>query len=303
MSEYVLRTKNLCKSYGNKMVLTDVNMDIRKGEIYGFIGNNGAGKTTLMRIICNLASVTKGNIELFGKTGTRAGVHIGSMIEYPALYGNLTAIQNLEIQKRNIGAKGDGQIMKILKTVGLENTENKTVKSFSLGMRQRLGLALALLNDPDFLVLDEPINGLDPTGITEIREILTKLNKERNITILISSHILSELYLLASAYGIIDNGRLIKQISDAELKNECKHYIKLVTKNVPLAITTLKTFLSPDCFIVDKNNIIRIFQYTDDPNYIIRTLVTADVDIQGVSVVGQDLEEYYLSLIGGNLHD
>lgn len=303
MSEYVLRTKNLCKSYGNKMVLTDVNMDIRKGEIYGFIGNNGAGKTTLMRIICNLASVTKGSIELFGKTETRAGVHIGSMIEYPALYGNLSAIQNLEIQKRNIGAKGDGQIMKILKTVGLENTGNKTVKSFSLGMRQRLGLALALLNDPDFLVLDEPINGLDPTGITEIREILTNLNKEKNITILISSHILSELYLLASAYGIIDNGRLIKQISDAELNNECKHYIRLVTKNVPLAVTTLNTFLNPDCFKVDKNNVIKIFQYTDDPNYIIRTLVTADINIQGVSVVGQDLEEYYLSLIGGNSHD
>lgn len=303
MSEYVLRTKNLCKCYGKKMVLTDINMDIKKGEIYGFIGKNGAGKTTLMRIICSLASATEGDIELFGEAGTRAGIHIGSMIEYPALYGNLTATQNLEIQKRNIGAKGNKQIMEVLKTVGLQDTGNKIVKSFSLGMRQRLGLALALINEPDFLVIDEPINGLDPTGIMEIREILTKFNKEKNITILISSHILSELYLLATAYGIIDNGRLIKQVSGAELNNECKHYIRLIIKNVPLAVATLKTFLNPDCFIVDKNNVIRIFQYTDDPNYIIRTLVTANVNIQGVSVVGQDLEEYYLSLIGGNSHD
>lgn len=296
MSEYILRTKNLCKCYGKKMILKEINMDIKKGEIYGFIGKNGAGKTTLMRIVCSLASATKGDIEL-------SGIRIGSMIEYPALYGNLTAIQNLEIQKRNIGAKGNNQIIEVLNTVGLVDTGNKLVKSFSLGMRQRLGLALALINEPDFLILDEPINGLDPSGITEIREILTKLNKDKNITILISSHMLSELYLLATAYGIIDKGRLIKQISGEELNNECKHYLKLVTKNLPLAAETLKTFLNPDCFIVDKNNIIRIFQYTDDPNYIIRTLVTADVDIQSVSVVGQDLEEYYLSLIGGNSHD
>lgn len=305
MGEYILKTRNLCKSYGNKMVLDDITMEIKKGEIYGFIGKNGAGKTTLMKIICNLASVTKGDVELFGENKIRStsSNRIGSMIEHPALYGDLTAVQNLEIQRRNIGATNKDLIRNSLETVGLERTDNKKVKSFSLGMKQRLGLALALLNNPEFLVIDEPINGLDPTGITQIRETLIKLNKESNITILISSHILSELHLLATTYGIIDNGKLIKQISLDDLSNECRQYIKVVTKDIAAAKQIIRTSIGVKQFHVAKDNEIRIFEQTDNPNNIIRALVKADINIQGVSVVGQDLEQYYLSLIGGNVHD
>jgi len=240
VAEHILKTHGLTKNFGNKPALLEVGMEIERGAIYGFIGKNGAGKTTLMRIVCGLASATKGGVELFGKTKpselmqTRA--KIGSMIEMPSLYKNLTAVDNLEIQRRVMGIDDRECIQRALKAVDLTDTGKKKVKQFSLGMKQRLGLAIALLGDPELLILDEPINGMDPVGITEVREVLLGLVKDKGMTILISSHILTELHRLATHYGIINDGRLIKQVTAAELDAECarngqdieEYYISLV---------------------------------------------------------------------------
>jgi ABC-2 type transport system ATP-binding protein len=219
----ILRTTNLTKQYGSQLAVNSVNMSIEKGDIYGLVGQNGAGKTTLIRLITGLAFANDGELELLGATdaaGLRAArTHIGSIVEMPAFYPNLTAEQNLEYYRLQRGIPEKVCVQKALTLVGLANAGKKKFKNFSLGMKQRLGLALATLNNPDFIILDEPINGLDPTGIIEMREIIRNLN-ERGITILISSHILSELAQVATHYGFIHEGRLVRQISNAELRGE-----------------------------------------------------------------------------------
>lgn len=303
MSEFVLRTRNLCKSYSGKLAVDNVNMEIKRGQIYGFIGKNGAGKTTLMRMVCNLASSTKGEIELFGNSDplylAKARHKIGSMIENPALFPNMTAFENIETQRRLIGATGKGLIEDTLKLVGLSDTGKKKVKAFSLGMKQRVGLAVALLNSPNFLVLDEPINGMDPTGIAEIRETLKRLVSERNVTILISSHILSELNLLATNYGIINKGKLIKQISAEALKNECKQYIELVADNIPKTVSVLEEKLGIKDYKLAPNETIRVYEFDDNPSIINETMMKENISLKGISIKRQELEEYFISLIGG----
>lgn len=207
MSEYILRTDELTKTYKNYAAVNKVNLNVKKGDIYGFIGQNGAGKSTMLRLVTGLGFPDSGTLEIFGENADKrlndAQKRIGAIIENPALFLNMTAEQNLEVHRLQKGIPGKQCIADTLKLVELENTGNKKVKNFSLGMKQRLGLATALLGDPEFLILDEPTNGLDPIGIVELRELIQKLNREKGLTVLISSHILSELYQLATTYGII----------------------------------------------------------------------------------------------------
>jgi len=217
---YVLQTRKLAKEYGGKKVVDNISIEVRKGEIYGFIGENGAGKTTLMRMICGLASPSEGSITLFGSSDLVSQRHrIGCTIENPALYPAMTAMENLETQRILLGVKDKNVSAKLLDTVNLGSAGKKKAKDFSLGMKQRLMIALALLGDPEFLVLDEPINGLDPIGIRKMRDLFLALNKERGITILISSHILGELEKIATRYGIISGGKMVNEFKAEELNN------------------------------------------------------------------------------------
>ena len=220
--DYVLQTYDLTKNFRNKPAVNKVNMNVKKGEIYGFIGKNGAGKTTLIRMVAGLAKPTEGSIKLFNSNNLdEQRVKTGTLIENPAIYPNLTAKQNLYYYCRLLGIDPSATIDSTLALVGLSDTGKKKAKNFSLGMKQRLAIAIALLGDPEFLMLDEPINGLDPSGIREVRELVLRLNKERNITILISSHILGELSKIATCYGIINNGILVDEFSKEELEERC----------------------------------------------------------------------------------
>jgi ABC-2 type transport system ATP-binding protein len=239
--EYVLQTNGLTKKYKNFQALDRLTMHVPKGAIYGFVGKNGAGKTTLIRLICGLQEATSGEYSLYGidsrdKAIAKSRRRMGAVVETPSIYLDMTAEENLKQQYLILGLPSYDGMQDLLKLVGLENTGKKKAKNFSLGMRQRLGIAVALCGDPDFLVLDEPANGLDPQGIVEIRELILKLNRERQITVLISSHILDELSKLATHYGIIDGGRMVKELSAEELDNLCRKCVRMeVTDTKALA--------------------------------------------------------------------
>ncbi|MBX4267209.1 ATP-binding cassette domain-containing protein [Clostridium estertheticum] len=218
---YVLKTDNLTKKFKNQIAVNGINIRIKKGDIYGLVGKNGAGKTTLMKMIVGLSAPTSGELELFEKNELCSGrKKIGCVIEMPALYPNMTAEQNLSVQATLIGNNAQNSIAKILELVGLQEVGKKKVVHFSLGMKQRLGIGIALIGNPEFLILDEPVNGLDPIGVKEVRNLLLKLNTENGITILISSHILSELYKIANVFGIINDGSLVSEIQKKDLDNE-----------------------------------------------------------------------------------
>ena len=228
MNVTVFEAINITKKYRNTLALNQVSMSVMQGDIYGFIGENGAGKTTMIRLLTGLAEPTTGKIALFGESNKKLAKQrdrIGCIIESPSLYLDMTAYENLEVQRLQRGIPGKGCIDNALALVGLKDTGKKKAKDFSLGMRQRLALAIALLGNPEFLVLDEPINGLDPTGIIELRNLLKRLNKERGITILISSHILTELHQLANRYGILHEGKLLQEITATELDKRCKKHL------------------------------------------------------------------------------
>lgn len=219
--DYILKTYNLTKRFKNQIAVNEVNVKIKKGDIYGLVGKNGAGKTTLMKMIVGLSEPTSGKIELFEKNELSNGrKRIGCIIEMPALYPNMTAEQNLSIQATLIGNNDQNEIEEILGLVGLKEVRKKKVENFSLGMKQRLGIGIALIGNPEFLILDEPVNGLDPIGVREIRNLILKLNSECGITILISSHILSELYKIANVFGIINEGNLVSEIQKKYLDNK-----------------------------------------------------------------------------------
>lgn len=235
--EYVLKTNMLCKQYDQFHALRGVTMQIPKGAVYGFVGKNGAGKTTLLRLICGLQHPTSGDYMLYGKKNTekdfaRTRRKIGAVIESPAIYLDMSAEENLKQQYRILGCPSFDGLQDLLTLVGLGNTGKKKSRDFSLGMRQRLGIAIALAQDPDFLILDEPVNGLDPQGIIEIRELIGKLNREHQITVLISSHILDELSKLATHYGFIDNGSIIKEMSAQELHAACRKCVHIKVTNI-----------------------------------------------------------------------
>ena len=299
MQEIVLQTNNLTKKYKDFVALDNATITIHKGDIYGLIGRNGAGKTTLMKTITTLTNKTGGSFSLFGSEEelTESKRRIGCLIESPAFFDNLTAYQNLKYYSIQKGIVDEKQIDKVLKTVDLYKERNKKFKKFSLGMKQRLGIAFAILDNPDFIILDEPINGLDPIGIKEIRDTLKRLNEEEKITILISSHILSELYLIANHFCFIDKGRIIRDISKEELDLECSKCIVIRTKDVKKATVVLEKELSTTNYKVIDNTEIRLYDYLENSVKVNKTLLSNDIDIMGIYESGISLEDYFDSLI------
>lgn len=301
MKEVVLKTNNLTKQYNKNVVLDNVNITIKKGDIYGLIGRNGAGKTTLMKIITTLASPTSGTFELFNTCSENDELfdnkkRVGSLIEYPAFYPNLSAYDNLKYYTIQRGIVDKNQINKVLELVNLTGTGKKKVKTFSLGMKQRLGIALAILNSPDFVILDEPINGLDPIGISELRDTFKKLS-DNGITLLISSHILSELYLLANEFGFLENGKLIKELSKEELDLECSKCLVIKTDNSKKVSVLLEKELNTNNYKVINNEEIRVYDYTDDSDKVSDVLVNNKIKIKGFYESGISLEEYFKEII------
>lgn len=300
--EYIMTTEGLTKTYGHKDAAKDINIHIREGEVYGLIGRNGAGKTTIMRMLSGLSNPTRGSFTMFGKTGAEAlkeMKHVGVLIEHPGLYPNMSAYENLKIKTIAMGCdKKDGYIEDIINLIGLENAGNKHAGSFSLGMRQRLGIGLALIGDPKLIILDEPINGLDPQGIVEVRQMLAKLRDEKGITIMISSHILDELGKLANSYGIIHEGELIDEFTTDELHKRCGKYMLIKTDDNETAVKTLKTanFGTAE---IDKDGFIRISERLEDVKDVVKLLVSKDMIPSHVSVSDISLEDYYLSVTGG----
>lgn len=299
--EYVLTTSGLSKKYGKFNALNNLTMHIPKGAIYGLVGRNGAGKTTLIRLICGLQKPTKGHYSIYGvkdnsKDIVKARRRMGAVVETPAIYLDMTAEDNLKQQCLILGIPSDDVIPEILKLVGLENTEKKKAKNFSLGMKQRLGIAVALVGNPDFLVLDEPVNGLDPQGIIEMRELILKLNREYQITVLISSHILDELSRLATHYGFVDKGRLVKEISASELDNVCKKYVRVEVSNLNALVRILDANNLP--YEVLSGNSVNIYKKINLSKLV---LALAKENCELISSHEQDesLENYFINLIGG----
>ena len=299
MQEIVLQTNNLTKKYKDFVALDNATITIHKDDIYGLIGRNGAGKTTLMKTITTLTNKTGGSFSLFGNEEelTESKRRIGCLIESPAFFDNLTAYQNLKYYSIQKGIVDQKQIDKVLKTVDLYKERNKKFKKFSLGMMQRLGIAFAILDNPDFIILDEPINGLDPIGIKEIRDTLKKLNKEEKITILISSHILSELYLIANHFCFIDKGRIIKDVSKEELDLECSKCIVIKTKDVKKTTVVIEQELKTTNYKVIDDTEIRLYDYLDNSAKVNKTLLSNDIEIMGIYESGISLEDYFNSLI------
>ncbi|EPM7462712.1 ATP-binding cassette domain-containing protein [Enterococcus faecium] len=300
-NEKVLKATGITKKYGAAKALDKVSIEIKRGMIYGLIGENGAGKSTFMRTIMGLISIDEGSIELFGTTDLQAARRrMGQSIETPALYPELTARDNLRIQAAN-GGVSDREIEDLLKMMRLENTGKKKAKNFSLGMRQRLAIANALITNPEFLILDEPTNGMDPAGMAEMREIIQRLVKERGITVLLSSHLLDELSQIATHYGILHEGHLIKELSKEELAQESRQFIKIDTSATEQAVTVLDSLGYRDYF-VQSSRVIQLFEGIDQVAAINQALVEAKVPVDGIHLVGQKLEDYFLQLTGGNPH-
>ena len=302
--EYVLTSENLGKQYRHFKALSGLTMHVPKGSIYGFVGRNGAGKTTLIRLVCGLQEPTSGSFTLYGVKNDDRNIiksrrRMGAVVETPAIYLDMTAEENLRQQYRVLGLPSFEGIPELLQLVGLHNTGKKKAGNFSLGMKQRLGIAVALAGDPDFLILDEPTNGLDPQGIIETRELILRLNRERQITVLISSHILDELSRLATHYGIIDSGRMVKELSAEELENACRKCMRMeVTKVTALARVLdgmgidYKVLSETKADVYAKINISQL------------TLALAKESCEVLSIEEKDesLESYFVSLVGGGDH-
>lgn len=303
--EYVLKTNELKKEYRKFTALSGVSMNVPKGAIYGFVGKNGAGKTTLIRLICGLQSPTGGDFELYGikntdKNISRSRRRMGAVVETPSIYLDMTAEDNLKQQYRILGMPSFDGIGELLKLVGLENTGRKKARNFSLGMRQRLGIAVALCGNPDFLVLDEPINGLDPQGIIEIRELILKLNREKQITVLISSHILDELARLATHYGFIDSGKIVREMSADELMAACRKCVRVTVTDTKPLVTVLdemgmeyKIIDSKTADIYGKPNITKLAA----------TLSEKGCELFSMQEQDESLESFYISLVGGGSNE
>ena len=300
--EYILTTDKLTKIYGKKRAADDISLHIKKGDVYGLIGRNGAGKTTILKMICGLANPTYGTVTFKGKTGSALSKEmnkIGSLIETPGLFPKMSAYQNVKLKCIICGKNDDAYIKSLLKQVGLENVGKKPAQSFSLGMKQRLGIALALVGDPEFIVLDEPINGLDPQGIAEMREIIHRLSKERGMTVIVSSHILDELAKVADAFGIINDGKLIDEFTSEQLEERCGTHIVLKTGDAEKtqAVLANKGISSYELL---ENGKIKITESVDDTSKLVVALVEAGVPVYELALVQSTLEQYYLTCTGGN---
>ena len=303
--DFVLETNNLTKHYKTTKALERLTMHVEKGAIYGFVGRNGAGKTTLIRLICGLQAPTGGSFSLYGCSGSSRDIHharrrMGAVVETPSIYLSMTAEQNLRQQYQILGLPSYEGVGELLELVGLQDTGRKKAKNFSLGMRQRLGIAVALAGDPDFLILDEPANGLDPQGIIDIRELILKLNRERQITVLISSHILDELSRLATHYGFIDRGRMVKEISAHELEAACRKCLRVeVTDTRVLARVLDGMGLEYKILTEGKADVFA------QP---VISQLSAALDREGCQLLSaqerdESLESYFINLVGGGSHD
>mgnify|MGYP005774939115 FL=1 len=301
MSELLLQTRALTKQYGRHRAVDQVSMHIKKGAIYGFIGRNGAGKTTTLRMISGLASPTAGEIELFGCRGrelSRIRSRVGCLIEGPGLYGSMSARDNLKMKSMLLGVYKRGYEEELLDIVGLGGVGKKPVKRYSLGMKQRLGIALALVGEPDLLVLDEPINGLDPQGIAEVRDTVLKLNRERNMTILISSHILEELSKIATDYGIIHNGTLLQELTNEELMEKCSERLEVTLDDPERAVPVMDRLGIKRYQVADREHIY-IFERLEESAALNMAFAKAGIPVRGISVTNGELETYFLKLTGG----
>ena len=302
--EYVLETKALCKRYRDFRALDGLDMRIPKGAIYGFVGRNGAGKTTLIRLICGLQMPTGGSFTLYGVKHTDAGINrcrrrMGAVVETPSVYLDMTAEENIRQQYLTLGVPSMEGIVELLQLVGLESTGKKKAKNFSLGMRQRLGIAVALAGSPDLLVLDEPVNGLDPQGIIEMRELILKLNRERGITVLISSHILDELSRLATHYGFIDGGRMVKEMSAEELEMRCRKCVRVEVTNAG-ALARVLDGMGAAYSVVNDNE---VDIYADvSVTKLVEALEGETCTVYSMKERDESLESFYMNLIGGERH-
>ncbi|MFQ9255549.1 MAG: ATP-binding cassette domain-containing protein [Faecalibacillus intestinalis] len=300
MNNTVIKLRDISKKRGQTEILNHLNMTVYQKDIYGFIGQNGAGKSTIMKIIMSLIKETQGQLELFDTLDNQINrSRIGAIIENPAFYPYMTAYENLKYYIQYKGIVEINSIEKVLKMVGLENARKKKYKNYSLGMKQRLGLALALINHPDLLILDEPLNGLDPQGIVELREILSHLNKKYGITMLISSHILDELEMIATRYGFIHQGQMIEEITAEKLQEKLKKYISLDVENIGLASITLEQKLHTENFKVMDDHTIYLYDFVNESSQVATTLIQEGVILNKMNISNVSLENYYLSLIKG----
>lgn len=300
--EIILETTNLTKQFGKSKAVNKVDLHVKQGDIYGLIGKNGAGKTTILRMIAGLSEPTDGNIFFFGKDGRDRKLlmsRTGNLIENPGLCLDMTAYENMKMKSLSTGQRKDDEIEELLDLVGLKDTGKKTARKFSLGMRQRLGIALALIDSPDLVILDEPINGLDPQGIADIREAIVKLNQTKKITFIISSHILEELSKLATAYGIIDQGNLVEELTAEELYEKCSKRMELMVSDMEKTCMILEKRGIKKYTVVDAKTVY-IYEQTDSITEIVLALAELKITISYLSVKNDSLEEYYLKQIGGN---
>ncbi|MCR4584164.1 MAG: ABC transporter ATP-binding protein [Lachnospiraceae bacterium] len=299
--ETIFKSENLCKKYGSFSALCGLDMEIRKGEIYGFVGKNGAGKTTLIRLLCGLQQPTSGSFTLMGKTNDdkelyRERRRIGAVVESPAIFKDMSAKDNIIQQYLMLGLPDMKGADELLKLVGLEDTGRKKAKNFSLGMKQRLGLAIALCGQPDFVILDEPTNGLDPQGIIEIRELILKLNREQGITFLISSHILDELSRLASCYGFIDKGRMVRQMTAEELQKECRKSVRMKVSDTGI-LAKIMDEKGLEYKILDKDmaDVYAEVNFSE----MAEAFAKENCTIFKMEEHDESLEAFYLALLGG----
>ena len=285
MNNTVIKLRDISKKRGQTEILNHLNMTVYQKDIYGFIGQNGAGKSTTMKIIMSLIKETQGQLELFDSLDNQINrSRIGAIIENPAFYPYMTAYENLKYYIQYKGIVEINSIEKVLKMVGLENARKKKYKNYSLGMKQRLGLALALINHPDLLILDEPLNGLDPQGIVELREILSHLNKKYGITMLISSHILDELEMIATRYGFIHQGQMIEEITAEKLQEKLKKYISLDVENIGLASITLEQKLHTENFKVMDDHTIYLYDFVNESSQVETTLIQEGVILNKMNI-------------------
>ncbi len=303
MDKTILKTNCITKKYGQSFALKNVSINVNTGDIYGLVGKNGAGKTTLLKILSGIETPTSGLQMLFGKSSEKElrkeRRKTGCIIDTPNFFPYLTAEKNLEYYRIQRGIAGRSCIKDALESVELTDTGNKKFKDFSLGMKQRLGLALAIMGNPDILILDEPVNGLDPIGIVKMRELLKRLNSERNVTILISSHILGELSQLATNYGFIDNGELLEEATAVDIEEKCRLCLIIKANDTAKAVVILENRLDCHEYEVLDDSTIRVYRYVDQADMITRILVTNGVGITSISSKSTTLEEYFVNVIGG----
>lgn len=304
MKDYIVKLDHINKKFHSFQALKDVSIELKPGKIYGLIGKNGAGKTTIMRMICGLSFPTSGSIELFGET-SRAGIQanlkkVGTLIEYPSLNGNMTAKENIKLQKIMKGIHDNNIEDELLEMVELSHTGNKKVKNFSLGMRQRLGIALAMLGKPELVILDEPVNGLDPVGIIEIRKLIKRMCEEFKMTVLISSHNLPELYQTATDYIIINNGEIKQCITLENLENYCKGCLHVASKDSNIMIDIIKNKLKIKNYKVMSDKSVQIYEKYDELEKVSKTFYENGVILTHFAIERETLENYFISVIGGN---